>query len=80
MNPRPAPDALRLYECISTRFAPTEQTHPERCECGEPLTDEAEREAGTCFNCMAEAAGCTNAEPFRLPILLPYIQMKGLSA
>lgn len=80
MNVHPAPNALRLYDCISTRFAPTDQDSSLLCECGEPLMSMDELEAGVCFNCQAEAAGCTNAEPFRLPILLPYLQMKGLSA
>ncbi len=80
MNVHPTPDALRLYDCISTRFAPTEQTVAPLCECGEPFTDEAERQAGTCFSCQAEAAGCTNGEPLRFPILLPFLSMKGLSA
>jgi hypothetical protein len=80
MITHPAPDALRLYNCISTRFAPTEQTAALLCECGESLGSMDELEAGICFNCQAEAAGCTNGQPLRLPIFLPFLQMKGLSA
>lgn len=80
MNAHPAPDALRLYDCIETHFTSTEQTVAPHCKCGAALTYEDERESGRCLDCLAEAAGCSNAELFRLPILLPYLQMKGLSA
>lgn len=35
------------------------------CLCGERLESEAERESGACFNCQAEAAGCTNGRPYQ---------------
>lgn len=71
-----SPDALRLYNAVTTRFLSTEQTAAPRCECGEPLSDEAEREAGICFDCQAEAAQCqadAEALPFQ-PIFAPVFE------
>lgn len=48
--------ALALHNQVTTRFASTEQTQAARCECGELLEDEFERENGLCWNCQAEAA------------------------
>lgn len=79
-QPPPAFDALALYSCIETRFASSSATEAPKCECGADLTYEDERESGRCLDCLAEAAGCSNAEPLRFPIPLPYLQMKGLSA
>ena len=84
-----APDALRLYNAVTTRFGQTEQTVAPHCECGEPLNDEAERELGICFDCQAEAAQCqadVEALPFH-PIFAPNFDglislqaQKGMSA
>jgi hypothetical protein len=42
---------------------------PNLCSaCGAPLDVEAEHDEGLCFDCQAEAAGCTNGEPIRFAV------------
>ena len=50
---------------------------PATCACGEPLDHEEERDAGCCWNCLAEAAGHEMPEP-KTETLLTRAQIEDL--